>query len=195
MIGASIGFLGIMLSNPAFAAGDDGVDGDYAVLDEGQSGPPGWPVIQFDANRDGLHVATILGTSVGSAGGTTVAVTSYQDLCLTPCLLTIRPGLRKFSYYGNGRTPGGIELDLRKDSNLRVYDKSGSLAAAYLGTFSLVWGLIGAGIGIPLWVIGGDDSPGLKKAGVLATTIGGGMMVVGVPLVILGGSKVTYGKR
>jgi len=185
--------LGFASSALAQEASDDGIDGDYVRLEAGEKGPPQWSEVTFDIDRDKMKVSTILGRSVGSAGGQTVVATSYQDLCTTPCRLSMRPGLRTFSVYGQGRTPSAIELDLRRGSEHLVRGKTGPIAARLTGSYIRLLSAIAVITGATILAVDLAEPDPEFRLGVGGPILAGGLggVAVSIPFTIVGRSKLT----
>lgn len=198
MIRHALALTCLMAALPVAARAGD--DGDYAQLEEGQVAPEGWATVKFDTDHDKMRVSTVLGSSVGYAAGTTVYATTYQSLCLTPCVLAIKPGLRDFVVGGQGRTPAGISLDLRPNSAHSVVGKTGPVGARLGGIMLVSLGLSGlltggTLVGVDAAVGGTTSGPGgkslIRQIGMPMLIGGGASTVLGIPLIIVGRSRLT----
>lgn len=180
-------------------------DADYVVLESAEGAPSGWSTLQFTADKSPVTVAAILGSSVGrgysSTGGTaTVVVTTYQDLCIAPCTLAIKPGLRKFMLYGGALSSAATQLDLRADSTYTVEARMRSALVQRLGMVMTVGGLTVAAFGVyrtiltanrntdPVWWAAEPRS----LAPSIAMAVGGtGLLIGGIPVYLAGTSRLS----
>ncbi len=166
--------------------------GDYMQLEEGDVAPPGWSTIEWRLDRPQMKVATVLGKSYAtSSTGATASATSYQDLCMVPCTLAIKPGVRTFTAYAGGATPASLQLDLRKGSQHVIRGESGDLMrysvgryGAVLGASAIFTGFVVAGLAYQTDLLTGEkawDRDDLALGGALGA-VG---TLVAVPTLIL----------
>lgn len=129
----------------------------------------------------------------GTNGPTTVAVPNLIDECRAPCDEVIARTDDRFHVGGTGVTVSDelILADHVKDGRVEFKVRPGSAGGSVAGLVIAVWGVIGLVSGVPLALLGTDQS-GMRPAGVGIILGGLALSALGFPLWLLNRTEVTF---
>lgn len=166
---------------------------------------PGRVYVEIEADKENVALTRVVGGGYGTAGNTTVYLTTWEKVCTAPCEQLVDKPRSDFFLTGTGMVGHGpFHLDGYDAVKIKV--KGGSLGARFAGVLLISMGAAAVITGAVFALVGGltsNSHPGVQNpyggTGTVFRDIGIGMLIGGgaalaggIPLIAFSGTKVEF---